>query len=66
MVYSHTQISQYIRCPRAYRYRYLDGWREKKIPGLRWCLVDALKGLSGLLRTGRLHRGALQGMGRFP
>jgi CRISPR/Cas system-associated exonuclease Cas4 (RecB family) len=29
MVYSHTQISQYIRCPRAYRYRYLDGWREK-------------------------------------
>jgi PD-(D/E)XK nuclease superfamily protein len=31
MVYSHTQISQYLRCPRAYRYRYLDGWREKDI-----------------------------------
>lgn len=29
MVYSHTQISQYLRCPRAYRFRYLDGWREK-------------------------------------
>ena len=29
MVYSHTQISQYLRCPRSYRYRYLDGWREK-------------------------------------
>ena len=29
MVYSHTQISQYLRCPKAYRYRYLDGWREK-------------------------------------
>src|SRR5258708_3980109 len=28
MVYSHTQISQYLRCPRSYRYRYLDGWRE--------------------------------------
>ena len=29
MVYSHTQLSQYLRCPRSYRYRYLDGWREK-------------------------------------
>jgi mRNA interferase HigB len=24
-----TQISRYLRCPRSYRYRYLDGWREK-------------------------------------
>ena len=30
MTYSFTQISQYLRCPRQYRYRYLDGWREKK------------------------------------
>ena len=30
MVYSHTQISQYLRCPRSYRYRYLDGWRQKE------------------------------------
>ena len=29
MVFSHTQIAQYLRCPRSYRYRYLDGWREK-------------------------------------
>src|SRR5258707_4151844 len=29
MVYSYTQISQYLRCPRSYRFRYLDGWREK-------------------------------------
>ena len=29
MTYSHTQIAQYLRCPRSYRYRYLDGWREK-------------------------------------
>ena len=28
MVYSFTQISQYLRCPRSYRY--LDGWREKE------------------------------------
>jgi hypothetical protein len=29
ITYSYTQISQYLRCPRAYRYKYLDGWREK-------------------------------------
>ena len=30
MIYSHTQIAQYIRCPRSYRHRYLDGWRERE------------------------------------
>jgi hypothetical protein len=29
MLYSYSQISHYLRCPRSYRYRYLDGWREK-------------------------------------
>ena len=29
MTFSYTQISQYLRCPRSYRHRYLDGWREK-------------------------------------
>ena len=29
MVYSFTQISQYLTCPRRYRHRYLDGWKEK-------------------------------------
>ena len=29
MIYSYSQISQYWRCPRGYRHRYLDGWREK-------------------------------------
>ena len=29
MIYSYTQISQYLTCPRRYRYRYLDGWQEK-------------------------------------
>src|SRR5205807_1421164 len=29
MTYSFTQISQYLNCPRRYRHRYLDGWREK-------------------------------------
>jgi len=30
MSFSYTQIAQYLRCPRSYRYRYLDGWREKE------------------------------------
>jgi len=29
VTYSYTQISQYLSCPRRYRYRYLDGWKEK-------------------------------------
>jgi len=29
MTFSYTQIAQYVRCPRSYRYRYLDGWRER-------------------------------------
>jgi hypothetical protein len=31
MRYSYTQIAQYLRCPKLYRYRYLDGWREKEL-----------------------------------
>ena len=30
MILSHTQLARYLRCPRSYRYRYLDGWREKE------------------------------------
>jgi PD-(D/E)XK nuclease superfamily len=29
MTYSYTQIGQYLTCPRRYRHRYLDGWKEK-------------------------------------
>src|SRR6266481_5727683 len=29
MTYSYTQISNYLTCPRRYRHRYLDGWKEK-------------------------------------
>ena len=30
VIYSYTQISQYLRCPRSYRHRYLDGWIERE------------------------------------
>ena len=30
MFFSYKQIAQYLRCPRSYRHRYLDGWREKE------------------------------------
>lgn len=29
MTYSYSQINQYLSCPRGYRYRYLEGWKEK-------------------------------------
>ena len=29
MTFSYSQVSQYLRCRRSYRFRYLDGWREK-------------------------------------
>jgi hypothetical protein len=29
MTYSYTQISHYLTCPRSYRHRYQDGWKEK-------------------------------------
>ena len=29
VIYSFSQINQYLRCPRSYRYRYLDGWKER-------------------------------------
>ena len=47
MVYSYTQISQYLRCPRSYRYRYLDGWREKETRAAMVfgrCFENALSG----------------------
>ena len=27
--YSYSQISQYLSCPKKYRYRYIDGWQER-------------------------------------
>jgi CRISPR/Cas system-associated exonuclease Cas4 (RecB family) len=48
MTFSHTQIANYLRCPRSYRYRYLDGWREKETrPGMIFgrCFEKALAAL---------------------
>ena len=28
--YSYTQISNYLHCPLRYKYRYVDGWRERE------------------------------------
>jgi hypothetical protein len=30
MIYSYTQLSHYLACPRKYRYRYIDGWQERE------------------------------------
>jgi hypothetical protein len=29
VIYSYSQISRYLSCPRQYRYRYVDDWQEK-------------------------------------
>ena len=28
-MFSYTQLSQYLTCPRRYRIRYFEGWKEK-------------------------------------
>jgi hypothetical protein len=30
MNFSYSQVAQYLRCPRSYRHRYLDGWQERE------------------------------------
>ncbi len=29
MLYSYSQLAQFLSCPRRYRFRYLEGWQEK-------------------------------------
>jgi PD-(D/E)XK nuclease superfamily len=31
MIFSYTQISRYLSCPRSYRHRYIEGWQEKEL-----------------------------------
>src|SRR4051812_26473513 len=30
MIYSYSQLSHYLACPRRYRYRYVEGWQERE------------------------------------
>ena len=63
MIYSYTQISQYLRCPRSYRYRYLDGWREKDTRAAMVFGRCFEKALGAYFEQRGLHCGAVQGMG---
>ena len=65
MTFSHTQISQYLRCPRSYRYRYLDGWREKETRAAMAFGRCFEKALAAYFSRRGFHGGAIQGMGRF-
>ncbi len=29
--YSYSQVSQYLSCPKKYRFRYIDGWQERDV-----------------------------------
>ena len=66
MTYSYTQIAQYLRCPRSYRYRYLDGWKEKDSRATLLfgrCFEQAL---ARLLPAGGQYCRAIQRMGKIP
>ena len=65
MTYSHTQISQYLSCPRRYKHRYLDGWKEKDtrpsccsacLRASRGCLLPAADAAAVLYREWAAHR----------
>ena len=59
MVYSFTQVSNYLRCPRSYRYRYLDGWRKRK-RARPWLSAAALTNAAGRVLSWRgLRRGTV-------
>ena len=63
MIFSHTQISQYLRCPRSYRFRYLDGWLEKETRAAMAFGRSFEKALGAYFLRGRSQCRTLQGMG---
>ncbi len=66
MIFSHTQIANYLRCPRSYRHRYLDGWREKETRAAMIFGRCFEKALESYFCGERLWRGTPSGVGRFP
>ena len=62
MIFSHTQISQYLRCPRSYRTAIsMAGEKRKPVPP--WPLADPSKRPWGPTSSGRIPGSAIQGMG---
>jgi hypothetical protein len=48
MNYSYSQMSLYQTCPRKYRYKYIDGWRERELSAslvFGRCFEDAIASL---------------------
>ena len=61
MTYSYTQISQYLTCPRRYRHRYLDGWKEKE-PARRCSSGAPSSEPWALFSAGRIGRRFVRGV----
>ena len=59
MIYSYTQLSQYLACPRRYRHRYLDGWKEKDTRAAMLFGRAFEQAPAGLLPAARMPRLAL-------
>ena len=66
MTFSYTQIAQYLRCPRSYRHRYLDGWREKETRAAMIFGRCFEKALESYFCGGDCGCDPSSGMGRLP
>ena len=66
MTYSYTQIAQYLRCPRSYRYRYLEGWKEKDSRATLLFGRVFEQALGAYFRQGGQHGRAIQRMDEIP
>ncbi len=62
MNYSYTQISQYLTCPRRYRYRYLDGWKPTGQSGRNVVRACLRAGTGCTVSPRRSGRGLLSGV----
>ena len=66
MTYSYTQISQYLSCPRRYKHRYLDGWKEKDTRAAMMFGRAFEQAVGCVLPAAGCCCGALPGMGHLP
>jgi PD-(D/E)XK nuclease superfamily len=66
MIYSYTQISQYLSCPRRYKHRYLDGWKEKDTRAAMLFGRAFEQAVAAYFQRQYAGRGALPGVGSLP
>ena len=66
MTYSYTQISQYLSCPRRYKHRYLDGWKETDTRAAMLFGRAFEQAIAAYFQRAGCRRRAVSGMGGPP